>query len=64
MVIHFDQRLLLALCWFLLLESFAAAVEPGRPTTLRFAVTVAPEVAADRPVSGRLLVVLGRPEGG
>ena len=64
MVILRDQRLLLAAFCCLLFEPTSIAAEPGRPTTLRFAVTVNATLAADRPASGRLMVVLGRPDGG
>ena len=64
MVLPCDMRSLLVVCCCLLFENSLLAAEPGRPTTLRFTVTVAAGLAADRPVAGRLLVVLGRPEGG
>ncbi len=38
--------------------------ESGAPSTLRFAVTVAPGLGPGRAFSGRLLVVLGRTDGG
>ena len=38
--------------------------EPGAVTTLRFAVTAGPELGPDRVFSGRLFVVLGRPDHG
>jgi S-formylglutathione hydrolase FrmB len=62
MIIDCDQRMILAFCCCLLFGHSAIGTEAGRPTTLRFAVTVAPGLAAHRPVSGRLLVVLGRPD--
>ncbi len=37
--------------------------QPGTPTTLRFAVSVAAELGPGRTFSGRLLVVLGRADG-
>jgi hypothetical protein len=42
----------------------SSRAESERPTTLRFVVTLASEIAVDRPFSGRLFVVLGRPDRG
>jgi hypothetical protein len=54
-------RLWLASLLFLMSRVAHAQETPPRLTALRFAVTVAPDLAAKGPVSGRLLVVLGHP---
>lgn len=62
MVIHCHERNCLALLCCLLFLRGSIAAEPERPTTLRFAVRVAPGLSAHSPAAGRLLVVLGRPD--
>ena len=55
---------ILALSLALSCSSRLSADDTPRPTTLRFVVSVAPGVAEGKTLSGRLLVVLGRPDGG
>ena len=64
MVMTLPARYSIALLCCLFVNRGIVRGEPGGPTTLRFAVTVAPGSDQTGPVSGRLLVVLGRPDGG
>ena len=64
MVMRGGNRVLLALLICLTLHFDSTRADPLRPTSLRFVVTVTPELAGARSFSGRLLVVLGRPDGG
>ena len=66
MVMTLTARYPLALLCFccLFLHRGIVRGESSAPTTLRFAVTVAPGLGPDRAFSGRLLVVLGRTDGG
>ncbi len=60
----FPTRYPIALLCCLFLHRGIVRGESGASTTLRFAVTVAPGLGPDRAFSGRLLVVLGRSDGG
>ena len=57
------RHLLALLFWFPFLFGTSRAV-PEQPPGVRFAVTIAPELAAGKGVSGRLMVVLGQEGGG
>ena len=64
MVLLYNKRAFLAFSCRLFFFRGAVAADSSKPTALRFAVTVAPGLSDDRPFAGRLLVVLGRPDGG
>jgi hypothetical protein len=64
MIMMHAARYWVAVLCCVTLSRDSTAADPKRPTALRFAVTVAPEIAAERGVSGRLFVVLGQPDHG
>ena len=64
MVMTLSARYPIALVCCLFLHHGIVRGGSGAPTTLRFAVTVAAGLGPDRAFSGRLLVVLGRTDGG
>ncbi len=64
MVMTLPARYSIALLCCLFVNRGIVRGESGAPTTLRFAVTVAAGLGPDRAFSGRLLVVLGRSDGG
>jgi Putative esterase len=64
MIIPGGNRFLLALLPCLTLPFDSTRADPLRPTSNRFVVTLTPELAGARNFSGRLLVVLGRPDAG
>src|SRR5271165_4327834 len=59
-----SKRSALALAFWLTFFLASTRADEGRPTALRFAATVTHEIGAGRSSSGRLMVVLGRPDGG
>jgi hypothetical protein len=63
MAMRHPARVPIALLCCLFLHYGTTRGESGTPTSLRFAVTVAPGLEPDRAFSGRLLVVLGRSDG-
>jgi len=64
MVMTLSARYAIALVCCLFLHHGIVRGGSGAPTTLRFAVTVAAGLGPDRAFPGRLLVVLGRTDGG